>query len=206
MLVHKQRTCTVGGSQKHTYSLWEAGHQQRSGQKVKSEMLSPALERWVKTLQLEKNKNKNKNCPVFLLFYGNVRLCLLVWSASPWTRARKGPALHPWSAARPGLSWAVSPTCWLRACLHLAKSGSLRHRSALCPPGASLAICVFLIPQTNHRRRSQGGRGRRKMSAFPRDLDKIMSRILLEDGPVEKCPFSPQMREGEGGGEREMES
>lgn len=32
-----------------------------------------------------------------------------------------------------------------------------------------------------------------------------MSRILLEHGPVRKCPFSPQTREGEGGREREME-
>ena len=43
----------------------------------------------------------------------------------------------------------------------------------------------------------------RKTSTLPKDLDKIMSRILLEDGPVGKCPFSPQMREGEGGRERE---
>ena len=33
-----------------------------------------------------------------------------------------------------------------------------------------------------------------------------MSRILLEDGPMEKCPFSPQMREGEGGRELERET
>ena len=34
----------------------EAGHWQRSGQKVKSKMLSPALERQMKTLQLRKKK------------------------------------------------------------------------------------------------------------------------------------------------------
>ena len=37
----------------------EAGHWQRSGQKVKSKMVSPALERQMKTLQLRKKKKKH---------------------------------------------------------------------------------------------------------------------------------------------------
>lgn len=108
----------------------------------------------------------------------------------------------------PGLAW---PFLSIEPHLVALRSSSpgqvwLCAASLSAVPTWGIPWWIFLIPQTSHRQRSQRGLGLRKTSTLPRDLDKIMSRILLEDGPMEKCPFSPQTREGEGGRELERET